>query len=204
MIIIIIFALSQLLIVVLWMLLYKVMWPLIVLFSSPWQRTLVTLGIRTPLSLWGCVEWVGGGVERRQTVLVSVWELWGCVEWVGGGVERRQTVLVSVWELWGCVEWVERRGECVRVWGLFSILSKVHACRPTRYLSSFISYEFVLIMTAFVDVNECETGSSCHDNAACTNTEGGFDCSCLPGYQGDGRTCLGKHFFSIIKLYITG
>ncbi len=49
------------------------------------------------------------------------------------------------------------------------------------------------------------SADDCHDNAACTNTEGGFDCSCLPGYQGDGRTCLGKQVLLLYWLlyYIT-
>ncbi len=40
------------------------------------------------------------------------------------------------------------------------------------------------------DVDECATGANgCHENASCTNTEGGFSCSCDPGYDGDGITC---------------
>ena len=29
----------------------------------------------------------------------------------------------------------------------------------------------------------------CHANASCTNTEGGYNCSCQLGYSGDGATC---------------
>lgn len=41
------------------------------------------------------------------------------------------------------------------------------------------------------DVDECEEQDSCHANALCTNTKGGFNCSCLDGYRGDGFSCFG-------------
>ena len=45
----------------------------------------------------------------------------------------------------------------------------------------------------FVDVDECVEGlHSCHVNANCTNTLGGFSCSCLNGYIGNGNVCTGK------------
>ena len=37
------------------------------------------------------------------------------------------------------------------------------------------------------DVNECMEGTdSCHTNADCTDTVGSFQCTCSPGYSGDG------------------
>ena len=50
--------------------------------------------------------------------------------------------------------------------------------------------------SVFSDINECARGvDSCSDLAECSNTIGSFQCSCLPGYQGDGRVCTGwqKH-----------
>ena len=29
----------------------------------------------------------------------------------------------------------------------------------------------------------------CDDNADCTNTQGGYNCTCQEGYAGDGFTC---------------
>eukprot|EP00058_Branchiostoma_floridae_P012045 XP_002597533.1 hypothetical protein BRAFLDRAFT_219757 [Branchiostoma floridae] len=47
----------------------------------------------------------------------------------------------------------------------------------------------------FPDVDECTTGShDCDVNANCTNTIGSFDCRCVVGYQGDGKTCSGRRF----------
>ena len=31
----------------------------------------------------------------------------------------------------------------------------------------------------------------CNTNAFCINTEGSYDCECLPGYSGNGTVCLG-------------
>ena len=44
------------------------------------------------------------------------------------------------------------------------------------------------------DVDECANSSisNCHDNATCTNTEGGFTCDCNKGYAGNGTTCFGN------------
>lgn len=43
-----------------------------------------------------------------------------------------------------------------------------------------------------LDVNECQDGTStCHANANCSNTVGSYNCSCLPGYSGNGFICEG-------------
>ena len=40
------------------------------------------------------------------------------------------------------------------------------------------------------DVNECSLGTdSCHKNADCFNTSGGYSCECIVGYQGNGLAC---------------
>lgn len=40
------------------------------------------------------------------------------------------------------------------------------------------------------DIDECGTGAdNCDTQASCTNTAGGFDCECNPGWTGDGTTC---------------
>ncbi|XP_068704764.1 fibrillin-2-like [Montipora foliosa] len=46
------------------------------------------------------------------------------------------------------------------------------------------------------DVDECTASSSvCHENAACNNTLGSYQCTCKRGYAGDGKICsnLNKH-----------
>ena len=44
------------------------------------------------------------------------------------------------------------------------------------------------------DLDECGSDdlNNCHENAQCNNTVGSFNCSCNPGYTGDGVTCTSK------------
>src|SRR5258705_28138 len=45
--------------------------------------------------------------------------------------------------------------------------------------------------TGTLCIDECATGTDdCDTNAACMNTDGSFDCTCFPGFTGDGRTCM--------------
>ena len=56
--------------------------------------------------------------------------------------------------------------------------------------------DVVFQLTCFIhvaDIDECERNEdNCHVNAQCTNTEGSFNCSCKPGYFGDGVACTSK------------
>ena len=36
-------------------------------------------------------------------------------------------------------------------------------------------------------MDECELGNACGTGSLCTNTDGGFQCSCPPGFTGDAR-----------------
>ena len=50
------------------------------------------------------------------------------------------------------------------------------------------SYEFPL----FSEIDECFSGThSCDANAECTNTVGSYNCTCRPGYYGNGSSCEG-------------
>jgi len=43
------------------------------------------------------------------------------------------------------------------------------------------------------DVDECEVNNGgCDQHANCSNTVGGFECTCRPGFTGDGLYCRSK------------
>ena len=45
-------------------------------------------------------------------------------------------------------------------------------------------------LTGCVDIDECtENLAGCSEHATCSNQIGGYECTCNPGYQGDGKTC---------------
>ena len=57
----------------------------------------------------------------------------------------------------------------------------------------YFCYKFDYLCSHFSDNNECTLGTNnCHANAACTNTDGSFTCSCNAGYSGNGVTCTGR------------
>ena len=49
------------------------------------------------------------------------------------------------------------------------------------------------------DTDECASPdeNECASKALCTNTEGSYLCSCLVGYQGDGKNCTGNKTYII-------
>ena len=59
---------------------------------------------------------------------------------------------------------------------------------------------FGFFFSPFIDIDECTAQShDCSPNSMCTNVEGSFQCSCIPGFEGDGKTCIGR-FKKYIKL----
>ena len=49
------------------------------------------------------------------------------------------------------------------------------------------------ILIYFADNDECMDGTDlCAANATCINTDGGYNCSCDVGYEGDGFNCTSK------------
>ncbi|CAH3143014.1 unnamed protein product [Porites lobata] len=48
------------------------------------------------------------------------------------------------------------------------------------------------------DINECEGGThNCSSNAVCNNTKRSYNCTCKPGYEGDGNNCTAHLHCSI-------
>ena len=70
------------------------------------------------------------------------------------------------------------------IWGIHSLTLMI-SCE-------YILGTFETCFTLSLDIDECDRGShNCHSNAACNNTEGGYNCSCKEGYTGDGQNCTG-------------
>ena len=45
------------------------------------------------------------------------------------------------------------------------------------------------------DIDECAgEAHNCSSNAVCNNTRGSYNCTCKPGYEGDGNNCTGNFF----------
>ena len=60
---------------------------------------------------------------------------------------------------------------------------------PHRKRRIFLCCRFL-----FLDVDECASAShKCHANADCANTHGSYNCTCKPGYTGDGHNCTGEN-----------
>ena len=58
-------------------------------------------------------------------------------------------------------------------------------------MCSHYIYNILYIQPA--GINECELEMhTCHVNANCTDTIGGFKCTCGEGFEGDGFNCTGK------------
>ena len=52
----------------------------------------------------------------------------------------------------------------------------------------------------FSDIDECKTNTDkCQDDATCVNTIGGYNCTCNPGFNGDGYNCTGTLTFLYIR-----
>ena len=47
-------------------------------------------------------------------------------------------------------------------------------------------------MYTYTDIDECALGVDvCSDDANCTDIEGSYECTCHPGYTGNGVNCTG-------------
>ena len=52
------------------------------------------------------------------------------------------------------------------------------------------------------DIDECVADThNCSSDAFCNNTHGSFNCSCKPGYEGDGKNCTGNIHFGLISAW---
>ena len=52
----------------------------------------------------------------------------------------------------------------------------------------------MIILKTILDIDECLSHSenNCSINARCINTDGGYQCECMVGFEGSGVECTGK------------
>ena len=74
--------------------------------------------------------------------------------------------------------------------------SSISFLSPTLVTTKFLFNFFIHVLFSIVDEDECKSSETneCGLNALCNNTEGSYVCSCVSGYQGDGRNCTGEHY----------
>ena len=76
-----------------------------------------------------------------------------------------------------------------------------YACPPHSVCIDSIVTDIRHTFFSFLDVDECTLGTfSCSAGAVCINTLGSYNCSCKPGYSGDGQVCTGETLFSFVNL----
>ena len=65
------------------------------------------------------------------------------------------------------------------------------------YIYIYIYKFFILSLWSWWHISLCwfHYIQCSRDNATCTNTEGFFNCSCDPGFSGDGHNCAGVRIF---------
>ena len=80
--------------------------------------------------------------------------------------------------------------EKIKNWSQNQNQFKVEIVGPNRKRRLFRFYHFI-----FLDVDECPS-ASCHVNADCANTDGSYNCTCKPGYTGNGHSCTGEIYYS--------
>ena len=67
----------------------------------------------------------------------------------------------------------------------------------------FFFLHFFVVSSNILDQDECKLHNPCGQN--CTNTEGSFLCSCMPGYKllTNGRSCEGNYTHLMIISAVT-
>ena len=63
-------------------------------------------------------------------------------------------------------------------------------------LISLLYYFYFLFRLINLDIDECLATNQCNIKANCSNLVGSYNCSCLPGYSGNGYECSGKSISS--------
>ena len=63
----------------------------------------------------------------------------------------------------------------------------------------FAACALCYVMFCFLDIDECQMElHDCAENATCLDTEGSYECTCDPGFTGDGFNCTSMCMYVIL------
>lgn len=90
-----------------------------------------------------------------------------------------------------CNEWWQLWGEAENLFFIFFLnfsfsFAQCQCKNGFTYAASSPDSESAEIC---VDINECSSSHICSEFAECYNRNGGYDCVCFPGYEGNGYDC---------------
>lgn len=58
----------------------------------------------------------------------------------------------------------------------------------------------IAMLLSFSDKDLCAVGLACQSNSECLNQRGSSTCICVPGFQEDNSSCLGKNMYTLLNL----
>ena len=59
-------------------------------------------------------------------------------------------------------------------------------------------------MFCSLDIDECQMAlHECAENATCSDTEGSYECTCDPGFTGDGFNCTSMYIYTVRYIFIS-
>ena len=116
--------------------------------------------------------------------------------WVGKKGNNEQSISFAM-KL--CVVWLSHFPYCGTKSKKTVIIKRIFYERLNRRLKESFCNDYLLLNKSmhsiyyFADIDECDPGKhQCDSHAFCNNTKGSYNCTCKPGYFGNGFNCTGK------------